>query len=93
MIKANNIHKANKLIRVSLEYDDLSKIIRSISITGDFFLYPEETLDQIELGLIGTRLDRDAIRVIIEERLNQSEPFGFDSDSLTDAIVGCLKNA
>jgi hypothetical protein len=79
------------LIRISLEYDEDSKIINSITITGDFFLYPEETLDELEDNLIGTKLGKDEIKQKIEKCLNRSEAFGFDSESLTDAILGCLK--
>jgi lipoate-protein ligase A len=89
MIKAHNVYKSKKLIKISLEYTD-SKIISSIRITGDFFLYPEETLDQIEESLIGTKMDRNSIKETIEKCLSHSEAFGFDSESLTDAIIGCL---
>ncbi|MGH9999929.1 MAG: lipoate protein ligase C-terminal domain-containing protein [Nitrososphaeraceae archaeon] len=91
MKKAHNIYKSKKLIRISLEYDEDSKIINSITITGDFFLYPEETLDELEDNLIGTKLGKDEIKQKIEKCLNRSEAFGFDSESLTDAILGCLK--
>jgi lipoate---protein ligase len=91
MIKANNIYKSTKLIKVLLEYTD-SKIISSIRITGDFFLYPEETLDQIESSLIGTKMDRNSIKETIEKCLSHSEAFGFDSESLTDAIIGCMNS-
>ena len=91
MIKTHNIYKSKKLIRISLEYDEDSKIINSITITGDFFLYPEETLDELEDNLIGTKLGKDEIKQKIEKCLNRSEAFGFDSESLTDAILGCLK--
>ncbi|HEY3526633.1 MAG TPA: lipoate protein ligase C-terminal domain-containing protein [Nitrososphaeraceae archaeon] len=91
MKKAHNIYKSKKLIKISLEYDEDSKIINSITITGDFFLYPEETLDELEVNLIGTKLGKDEIKQKIEKCLNGSEAFGFDSQSLTDAILGCLK--
>jgi lipoate---protein ligase len=91
MIKTHNIYKSKKLIKISLEYDEDSKIINSITITGDFFLYPEETLDELEDNLIGTKLGKDEIKQKIQKCLNRSEAFGFDSESLTDAILGCLK--
>jgi lipoate---protein ligase len=91
MIKAHNIYKSKKLIKISLEYSG-SKIISSIRITGDFFLYPEQTLDQIEVSLIGTKMDRNSIKKTIEKCLSHSEAFGFDSESLTDAIIGCLNS-
>src|SRR6476619_6081602 len=92
MIKAHNLYKSKKLIKISLEYTDNKKIISSIRITGDFFLYPEETLDQIEASLIGKKMDRNSIKETIEKCLSYSEAFGFDSESLTAAIVGCLQN-
>jgi hypothetical protein len=89
-IKAHNIHKSKKLMKISLEYDEWAKTIISISITGDFFIYPEEKLDELELNLIGTELQREAIMNRIEKCLEGCEPFGFDSQSMTDAILGCL---
>jgi lipoate---protein ligase len=88
--KAQNIHKSKKLIKITLEYDEWAKTISSIAITGDFFVYPEEKLEELELNLIGTELQRDAIMNKIEKCLVGSEPFGFDSQSMTDAILGCL---
>ncbi len=91
MRKVHNIYKSKKLIKVSLEYDELSKIINSIIITGDFFLYPEETLDALEANLIGIKLEKDCIEQKVEKCLSGSEAFGFDSESMTYAILGCLK--
>jgi lipoate---protein ligase len=88
--KANNIYKSKKLIKVSLEYDEHSKTIDSITITGDFFLYPEESLDTLEAGLIGAKLEKDSIGQQVEKCLSGSEAFGFDLESMTDAILGCL---
>ena len=93
MKKAHNIYKSKKLIKISVEYDEDSKIMHSILITGDFFLYPEEMLDELEANLIGTRLDRASIKGTIEKCLNRSEAFGFDSQSMTDAILGCLQQS
>ena len=91
MIKAQNIYKSQKLIKISLEYAEDTKIIHSIRITGDFFLYPEETLDEIERKLIGTKIDSSSIKETIDKCLTTSDAFGFDSKSLTDAIVGCIR--
>lgn len=88
---AHNVYKSKKLIKISLEYIDDVKVIKSIRITGDFFLYPEEALDQLESLLIGMKIDRHSIKETIENVLQKCEPFGFDSESLTDAILGCLK--
>src|SRR5919198_5227848 len=93
MRKVHTLYKSKKLIRVSLEYDEHSKIINSITITGDFFIYPEENLDALEVNLIGTKLEKDSIEQKVEKCLSSSEAFGFDSESMTSAILGCLKKS
>jgi lipoate---protein ligase len=78
-----------------LEYaedEENNKIINSVRITGDFFLYPEESLDDLEAQLKGTRLDKDELKKKIDKCLSDSEAFGFDSESVSDAILGCLTN-
>ena len=91
MRKVRNIYKSKKLIKVLLEYDEHNKIINSITVTGDFFLYPEESLDTLELNLVGTKLEKDNIERNVKKCLNESEAFGFDLESMTNAILGCLK--
>ena len=61
--------------------DDV-KVIKSINYQ-EFFLYPEEALDQLESLLIGMKIDRHSIKETIENVLENCEPFGFDSESLT----------
>ncbi|MDQ3961998.1 MAG: hypothetical protein M3230_05895 [Thermoproteota archaeon] len=72
-----------------LEYDETENTINWITIAGDFFLYPEEALEILEAALIGTRLDRETLRQKIENCLKNYEVYGFDSTSLTEAILGC----
>lgn len=59
-------------------------MIESVKIIGDFFLYPGD------LDLIEAKDSRSGIKDFV---LNHSEAFGLDSESLTDAIVGCLNPA
>ena len=90
---ARNIYKTQKLIKILLEYNDLEnskKIINSIKITGDFFLYPEESLEYLEAQLKGTILDRDMLKEKTDKCLKDSEAFGFDTESMVAAILGCL---
>ena len=87
------MYKTKKLIKILLEYEEdkeNNRIINSVRITGDFFLYPEESLDDLEMQLIGTPLRRDELKRRIDKSLNFSEAFGFDSESLSNAIMGCL---
>ena len=89
MKRAHNVYKSQKLIRIMLEYDEAENTINQITIAGDFFLYPEEALETLEAGLIGIRLDRETIKQEIDNCLKNSEVYGFDSTSLTEAILGC----
>lgn len=43
-----------KLVCVELEYNDR---INEIKILGDFFLYPEDSLQKIENALVGMSID------------------------------------
>ena len=90
---AQNIYKTQKLIKILLKYndqEDSKKIINSIKITGDFFLYPEESLEYLEAQLKGTLLDRYKLKEKIDKCLENSEAFGFDTESMVAAILGCV---
>ena len=89
MKRTHKVYKSQKLIRIALEYDERENTINSITISGDFFLYPEEALEDLEAQLIGTKLERDTLKQEIERYLKNSEAYGFDSISLTEAILGC----
>jgi hypothetical protein len=88
---AHNVYKSQKLIRVKLEYDETENTINSITIAGDFFLYPEEALETLEADLIGTKLQRNTLKKVIDKSLKNSQAYGFDSTSLEEAILGCKK--
>jgi lipoate-protein ligase A len=90
---ARNIYKTQKLIKILLDYNDQQdskEIINSIKITGDFFLYPEESLEYLEDQLKGTILDKVKLKEKIDKCLKNSEAFGFDSESMVAAILGCV---
>ena len=42
--------KEGKVVKVEIECNEL---IRNIRITGDFFIHPEDILDEIEKSIIG----------------------------------------
>ena len=87
-----NIFKAKKLIKISMSYDDKKNVIDSIKITGDFFIHPEETIETLESNLVDTKLERNEVSKKVEVSLKDSEAFCFHVNSMTDAILGCLKN-
>jgi hypothetical protein len=83
-----NTYKSQKLIRIFLKYE--KDTIRKIVITGDFFIHPEESLERLEEKLVGTKLEKNAIVGVVERSLADSQVFGFDSLTMTEAILGCL---
>jgi len=90
MKTARNAVKSEKLIKVLLRYDEQKKTIQSITIRGDFFLYPEDALEKLESSLVGVRLERSVLNKRVQEILQGAEPFGFTAESMTEAILGCL---
>lgn len=91
IIKAKSISKLDKLVKIELAYSLKSMEIKSIKITGDFFLHPEETIEKLEVSLVGVKLEKKSIKNKIESILKNSEFYGFDVDSLSNAIVDCVK--
>lgn len=50
-----------KLLRVRLQVDADSRIT-ALTITGDFFMHPEEALETLEQALLGALLSAEALR-------------------------------
>ncbi len=50
-----------KLLRVKMEIENMDEdlVIQSISLTGDFFLHPEDVLPEVEKALVGLPLNAD----------------------------------
>jgi len=47
------------VIKVELELAD--DAISQVSISGDFFMYPEEALERLEETLVGIKADRESL--------------------------------
>ncbi|MFH0861965.1 MAG: hypothetical protein V1875_02940 [Candidatus Altiarchaeota archaeon] len=79
------VHKVpgGKLLKVTVEHD--GKSILKASISGDFFIHPEDSVDRLEARL------RDAkpleVGKIVESSLSGARLFGVDAKSITDAIL------
>jgi len=88
LVTAITTTKLGKIVKIKLYYKKESQLIHSIKITGDFFLHPEETIEQLEQGLCGVKLEKDDLKNNIQLVLKDSEFFGFTIDSLVDIILG-----
>ena len=78
------ILKSGKLIRVSAIFE--GDRIRDIKITGDFFLHPEERIEEIEQSLRNRRIDE--VNDVVEREMADAEYEGISPETLTEAIRG-----
>jgi lipoate-protein ligase A len=53
--------KEGKVVKVELDCDEL---IRNVRITGDFFLHPEDILEEIEKSSVGLERNADLETII-----------------------------
>lgn len=79
-----------KLIKVFCDFKGDS--ISSIKITGDFFMHPEEAIEDVESALLGKDI-KDVLETI--ENVLKSDNvivFGVTAKAITEAIEGCFKS-
>ncbi len=88
IITATTTTKLGKIVKINLAYKQESQLINSIRITGDFFVHPEEVIEQLEQELCGVKLEKEDLKNKIQLVLKNSEFFGFEIDSLVDVILG-----
>ncbi len=84
--------KEGKIVKVEVEFDN---VITKVKITGDFFLHPEDVLDDIERSLPGLKKDAGfetlahEIHKIVDFR--DVEMIGISPESLALSIQEALK--
>jgi len=76
-----------KLIRATVETEGDS--ISAVSLTGDFFMYPEEGIDTINSSLRGEKVDEARIASKISGTIqeNQIKVIGATPEDFAKAIV------
>lgn len=80
-----------KLIRLKIDADET---INQIKITGDFFLYPEESIEEIEKNIAGIAVNSPA--EIYAQRIHQSLAahgaafIGVTTEDIANAIAESL---
>ncbi len=85
-------HKASKgLIRVSLGVED--GMITKVVISGDFFMYPEDKLWDLEKSLIGVKVDRYTILGRIKRFYKENGILtpGAKPEDFTEAIMKAVE--
>jgi len=93
-MQSKSVYKVpnGKLLKIFLDYNIENKLINNIRITGDFFAYPEESIDVIEKKLKDTSLTKeDLLEKIISVIKKYNIKFiGLDAESLVEGILRCL---
>lgn len=78
-----------KMLKVSVEFekDRIEKVI----IRGDFFIHPEESLDDLEMTLKGSGYNRKDIGNTVAKFFERRGliAFGITPKAVTDAIMNC----
>jgi hypothetical protein len=84
---------AKGLIRVRVAIAD--DAIGSIQISGDFFMYPEDALWDMERTLVGAKKDRAAILSKVTEFYRNTGVLtpGVEPEDFTEAIVRSVEAA
>lgn len=80
-----------KLLKIFLDYNKKTGFINEISITGDFFAYPEEAVEVLEDELKGVLLDRELLLKKINSVIQRYgiQFIGLDAEGLTHGILMC----
>jgi len=71
MGKAQYKVEGGKLIKVQLETEDNK--IKKVKITGDFFLHPEELIEELEKAVEGTTLHEQILASRIKTFIKKNE--------------------
>lgn len=91
MIASQKVREG-KLVKVEIE---CGESISKIKITGDFFLHPEDVLEEIERSMLGLRKDADtediASRIRSTAEAHGAQMIGIGAESLASVIKEALK--
>jgi lipoate-protein ligase A len=71
------------IIRVSLEAGD---VIKKIKITGDFFIFPEDSIEGLEKALVGVGTNEGELLKVIKDFYENIDSYGIEPVDLAKAI-------
>ena len=94
-MQSKSIYKVpnGKLLKISLDYDKKNNYINKINIMGDFFAYPEESIESMENELKNTILEKESLIKKINSIIKayNIEFIGLHAEGLTEGIMMCRK--
>ncbi len=84
--------KEGKIVKVEVECED---VIKKLKITGDFFLHPEDVLDDIEKTMVGLKKDVsfETLFLKIDDivKNNDARMIGISPESIAEVLREALK--
>lgn len=85
--------KPGGVIRVSLNVDKVSKVIKSILITGDFFIFPQRAIMDLEAALKFVPADANKIREIVHKVFEEKnvKALSITEDDIVELILEALE--
>ena len=75
------------IIRVSLEG---TGVIKRIKITGDFFIFPEDSIESLENALVGIGTDEEELLKVVKDFYENIEAHGIGPEDIVKAIKKAL---
>ena len=82
-----------KMLKVSVEFE--GKRIEKVVIKGDFFIHPEESLDNLEMALKGMEYTRKGVGDAVTRFFAKKGliAYGITPKAVTDAVMKCKEAA
>ncbi len=82
-----------KLLKVTVTFED--EKIKMVRIRGDFFIHPEESLDDLETALKGMDYSRKNIGNTVDRffKTRGLVAFGITPKAVVDAIMKCKEDS
>jgi len=92
-MQSKSVYKVpnGKLLKIILDYDEKNNSINSVRITGDFFAYPEESIEIMEDELKNTVLERTPLLEKIQSSIKEHKIqfIGLHAEGLAEGILMC----
>jgi lipoate-protein ligase A len=67
--------------------------IRSVTITGDFFLHPEERIAELEKVLAGKKLEKVTLQKTVSQTLSGCQMVGVSPEEFVNALLRLQKDS
>ncbi len=94
-MQSKSVYKVpeGKLLKIFIDYNEHNNSINEINITGDFFAYPEESIEILENELKNTFLKKEVLLTKIDTiiKKNNIEFIGLNSEGLVEGILRCIR--